>query len=105
MSMGRPKTPLLLNPEENAQLQAVAASRSLPHGLVLRAKIILLSASGMSNQAIAARLEVHPVTVGQWRRRFIRHRLQGLHDELRPGRPRSISDERVALHIQAVDSI
>src|SRR3984893_13868931 len=100
MPMGRPKTPLLLNPEENAQLQAVAASRSLPHGLVLRAKIILLSASGMSNQAIAARLEVHPVTVGQWRRRFIRHGLQGLHDELRPGRPRSISDERVALLIR-----
>jgi transposase len=100
MPMGRPKTPLLLNPEENAQLQAVAASRSLPHGLVLRAKIILLSASGMSNQAIAARLEVHPVTVSQWRRRFIRHGLQGLHDELRPGRPRSISDERVALLIR-----
>jgi putative transposase len=100
MPMGRPKTLLLLNPEENAELQAVAASRSLPHGLVLRAKIILLSASGMSNQAIAARLEVHPVTVGQWRRRFIRHGLQGLHDELRPGRPRSISDERVALLIR-----
>ena len=100
MSMGRPKTPLLLNPEETAQLQSVAASRSLPHGLVLRAKIILLSASGMSNQAIAARLELHPVTVGQWRRRFLRHGLQGLHDELRPGRPRSISDERVALLIR-----
>jgi putative transposase len=91
MPMGRPKTPLLLNPEENAQLRAVAASRSLPHGLVLRAKIILLSASGMSN-----RLELNPVTVGYWRRRFLRQGLPGLHDELRPGRPRSISDEQVA---------
>jgi putative transposase len=96
MPMGRPKTPLLLNSEENAQLRAVAASRSLPHGLVLRAKIILLSASGMSNQAIAARLDLNPVTVGYWRRRFLHQGLRGLHDELRPGRPRSISDEQVA---------
>jgi len=96
MPMGRPKTPLLLNPEEKAQLRAVAASRSLPHGLVLRAKIVLLSASGMSNQAIAVRLDRNPVTVGYWRRRFLRQGLQGLHDELRPGRPRSISDEQVA---------
>jgi putative transposase len=100
MPMGRPKTPLLLNPEENAQLRAVAASRSLPHGLVMRARIILLSASGMNNQTIAARLELHPVTVGHWRRRFLRQGLQGLHDELRPGRPRSISDERVAVLIR-----
>lgn len=74
--------------------------RSLPHGLVLRAKIILLSASGMTNQAIAARLELRPVTVGHWRRRFLGQGLRGLHDELRPGRPRSISDERVALLIR-----
>lgn len=100
MPMGRPKTSLLLNAEETAQLQSVAASRRLPHGLVLRAKIILLSASGMNNQAIAERLELHAATVGQWRRRFLLHGLQGLHDELRPGRPRSISDERVALLIR-----
>jgi len=96
MPMGRPKEPLVLAPEESEQLRAVAASRSLPYGLVRRAKIILLSASGMSNQAIAIRLHVNPVTVGHWRRRFLRQGLRGLHDELRPGRPRSISDERVA---------
>ena len=95
MPMGRPKTPLVLTPEEKTQLRAVGASRSLPHGLVLRAKIILLSASGMSNQAIAVRLDRNPVTVGYWRR-FLRQGLRGLHDELRPGRPRSLSEEQVA---------
>lgn len=100
MPMGRPKTPLLLGPEESQQLRAVASSRSLPHGLVMRARIILLSASGMNNQAIAARLRLNPVTVGHWRRRFLRHGLPGLHGELRPGRPRSISDERVAALIR-----
>ena len=49
MPMGRPKSPLVLAPEENAQLRAVATSRSLPHGLVIRATIILRSASGMSH--------------------------------------------------------
>ena len=96
MPLGRPKPPLVLNPEESEQLQAVAASRTLAHGLVRRARIILLSASGMSNQAIAGRLHLNPVTVSDWRRRFLQQGLQGLHGELRPGRPRSISDERVA---------
>lgn len=100
MPMGRPKEPLVLAVEESEQLRAVSASRSLPYGLVLRAKIILLSASGMSNQAIAARLHLNAVTVGHWRRRFLRQGLRGLHDQLRPGRPRTISDERVAALIR-----
>ncbi|MGH9741738.1 MAG: IS630 family transposase, partial [Candidatus Acidiferrum sp.] len=100
MPMGRPKPALLLRPEESEQLRSVAASRTLPHGLVRRARIILLSASGMSNQAIAARLHLNPVTVSYWRRRFLQQGLQGLHGELRPGRPRSISDERVAALIR-----
>ena len=94
--MGRPKPPLVLRPEESEQRRAVAASRTLPHRLVRRARIILLSASGMSNQALAARLDLNPVTVGHWRRRFLPQGLSGLHDELRPGRPRSLSDARVA---------
>jgi len=100
MPMGRPKPPLVLNPEESEQLRSVAASRTLPHGLVRRARIILLSALGMSNQAIAVRLHLNPVTVSYWRRRFLQHGLPGLHGELRPGRPRSISDERVAALIR-----
>ena len=100
MPMGRPKPPLLLRPEESEQLRSVAVSRTLPHGLVRRARILLLSASGMSNQAIAARLHLNPVTVSYWRRRFLQQGLQGLHGELRPGRPRSISDERVAALIR-----
>jgi transposase len=33
--------------------------------------------------------------VRKWRQRFIEHRLEGLHDEARPGAPRKITDEQV----------
>ena len=96
MAMGRPKAVLVLSPQQREQLEGLANSRSLPAGLVSRASIILLSASGKTNQQIARQLELTNATVGKWRRRFLEQDVSGLHDELRPGRPRPISDERVA---------
>lgn len=100
MRLGRPKPPLVLPVEQREQLEGLSASRSLPHGLVMRVRIILLSASGMTNKAIAARLHFSPATVGHWRKRFLEQGVTGLHGELRPGRPRSITDERVATLIR-----
>ena len=96
MAMGRPKTALVLSPEQRAQLESMASSRSLPAGLVTRVRIVLLSAAGKMNQQIARQLGLTNATVGKWRRRFLEQGVAGLHDELRPGRPRPISDERVA---------
>ncbi len=96
MLLGRPKPRLELSPEEREELSGFAASRSLPHALVSRAKLVLWSGEGVSNSEIAARLVWSNATVGKWRQRFIEHRIQGLYDELRPGRPRTISDEKVA---------
>ncbi len=70
--------------------------RTLPHALVARAKLVLWSARGHSNTHIARRLHWRNATVGKWRQRFVEHRLAGLYDELRPGRPRSIEDEQIA---------
>ena len=83
-------------PEQREQLESLASSRSLPAGLVSRARIILLSASGETNMQIASQLGLTNATVGKWRRRFVEQDVSGLHDELRPGRPHPISDERVA---------
>src|SRR5213076_1488560 len=96
MAMGRPKAALGLSPEQRAQLESMASSRSLPAGLVTRVRIVLLSAAGKMNQQIARQLGLTNATVGKWRRRFVEQGVAGLHDELRPGRPRPISDERVA---------
>jgi putative transposase len=96
MAIGRPKAELVLSTEEHAQLSALAASRSLPHAIVARAKLVLWAAQDESNGAIAERLGWSLPTVGKWRQRFVERRVAGLHDELRPGRPRTYGDERVA---------
>ena len=96
MPRGRKLPPLVLSDEQRHQLQGVARSTSLPHGLVLRARMILASAEGLTNRAVAERVGASPQAVGKWRRRFLELGVQGLHDELRPGRPRSYDDEKVA---------
>src|SRR5579875_3403646 len=96
MSMGRPLPALKLTAEEREQLDGFAASRSLPHSLVARARLVLWAAEGVANQVIAERLDWSKATVGKWRQRFADHRLAGIYDELRPGRPRSVSDEQIA---------
>jgi putative transposase len=97
MLTGRPKPTLELTVDECTQLKSLAASRSLPHALGCRAKGVLWSAEGQTNTEIAQRLGWARVTVGKWRQRFLQQRMAGLYDELRPGRPRSIADEQIAL--------
>ena len=59
MRTGRPrKFELTLTAHEREQLTALANSRALAHSLVQRAKIILRSADGEKNSAIAASLGV-----------------------------------------------
>ena len=96
MITGRPKKPVILSKEVREQLGAIVNSRSSPHGLVRRAQIVLLAADGISNNAIAERVGISHQMVCHWRKRYLEQGLAGLHDELRPGRPRSISDEEVA---------
>lgn len=57
MRTGRPKPALVLSAEEHVQLSSLAASRSLPHALVARAKVVPWSAQGETNSVIAQRLD------------------------------------------------
>jgi putative transposase len=96
MARGRPKAVLMMSNDERAQLTRFARSRSLPSALSSRAKIILASAYGEANSAIAARLHLNPGTVRKWRTQFIERRIDGLYSQARIGKPRSIDDERLA---------
>jgi len=96
MVKGRPKVPVVLSTEDRQQLASVAGSRSLPHALVMRARIVLMAADGLANATIAEKLGFSQQSVCLWRKRYLEQGIEGLHDELKPGRPRTISDERVA---------
>ena len=62
---------------------------------------MLECAGGHTNREVSRRLGVSEATVSKWRRRFISQRLEGLHDEPRPGVPRSITDDHVEALIVA----
>ena len=50
----------------------------------------------LTNAAVARHVGASPQPVGKWRKRYLDGGIQGLHDELRPGRPRTYDDEWVA---------
>jgi putative transposase len=87
---------LTLSAEEKGALEKVARQRKAGVAEVLRARMVLACASGQSNREVAQRLGACEHTVGYWRERFRRERLEGLGDLPRAGAPRTITDERVA---------
>jgi transposase len=96
MRPGRPKRSLDITVAERAELEAIAASRSFPHGLVRRAQMVLWSEGGMPIREVARRLKVTAPAVTNWRKRFADKRMAGLHDALKSGRPRTHDEERIA---------
>ena len=86
---------ITLSGEERAQLEGWARRRTTAQALAQRSRIVLAAADGLKNTEIADRLGVGRPMVTKWRNRFAEQRLDGLLDEPRPGRPRTISDEQV----------
>jgi transposase len=81
--------------DEREQLEAWARRRKSAQALAQRSRIVLCAAEGLNNSEIAARLGIHRGMAAKWRSRFAERRLDGLVDEPRPGRPRTISDAKV----------
>jgi transposase len=97
---GRPTTALILSGEERDYLERQVRRRRESRSLSERCRIILRCADGISSKVVAAELGMHEHTVGKWRRRFLRDRVEGLLDEARAGRPRTINDDQVAAVIE-----
>jgi transposase len=86
---------VVLSDEEREVLERWARRPKSSQALALRCRIVLAAADGELSLEIADRLGCHASTVGRWRGRFAQRGLDGLHDEPRPGKPRSITDEDV----------
>jgi transposase len=76
-----------LSEQEREVLEAQARQYTLPYRDVVRAKIVLMAAEGLSNDKIAARLSTRREIVSKWRKRFFTERLGGLEERPRRGRP------------------
>ena len=80
---------IVLGSEERRELEMRTAKYTLPYFQVIRARMILHAAEGLSNDQIAQRLDTRREVVSLWRKRFFEERLAGLEERARPGRPRS----------------
>ena len=81
----------MLTADEKKQLQAIARKYTSQYRDVMRAKIVLLAADGLSNKDIGQRLDLPRQIVSKWRKRFFDRRLAGLQEKSRRGRPRVFS--------------
>jgi transposase len=87
--------PLQISAQDRETLNRWLARRKTAQALALRARIVLACAAGRHNTEVAASLGVFRQTVGKWRNRFLKHGIDGLLDEPRPGAPRKIGDADV----------
>jgi len=92
---GRPTPEVVLSEAERETLERWARRPTSAQALALRCRIVLAASEGRVNGEIAEELGCNRTTVGKWRRRFAERGLDGLHDEPRPGAPRTIADADV----------
>lgn len=82
-----------LSKEERRTLETMARKYTSPYCDVVRAKIVLLAAEGLSNDVIASRLDTPRQVVSKWRKRFALARLPGLESQPRGGRKARFSPQ------------
>ena len=91
MGTNRTAIRIELSREEEDELTRWSRSHAVPHGLVVRAKLVLLLAAGETVSSVAREVGLERRIVGKWANRFVRQRLRGLEDAPRSGRPARFS--------------
>jgi Transposase and inactivated derivatives len=90
--MSRPSSQAFLSPEELSSLQNILRSTKVEYRLKARALIILDWHQGMSYDQSQALRKVSRRVIAKWRLRFLTHRLSGLVDAPRSGKPRVVTE-------------
>jgi transposase len=78
---------IALTAEDRNGLEKIARRYTSSYRDVIRAKIVLYAAQGLSNDEIAQRLDTPRQIVSKWRKRFFEQGFGGLEELPRQGRP------------------
>jgi len=92
---GRGVDEVVLTADEQQTLERYERGRTVGQALALRARIVLRCAEGKLHRDVASDLGVAVQTVGKWRKRFVKHGVDGLVDAPRPNVHRKLPDEKV----------
>ena len=98
--MARPVQRISLTDSEKNGLLTLSRSLSLDYRYVIRARIILEWYEGKTLDESEASLSISRPTIVKWRKKFAAHRLDGLKDAPRSGKPLTISAETRAKVIE-----
>ncbi|MDQ5988679.1 MAG: IS630 family transposase ISPpu2 [Syntrophus sp. SKADARSKE-3] len=93
--MGRPHENYEISDSDRNPLEALIRSPKTPQSLALRARIILLSSSGETVEAVAASTGTTNRSVYKWRKRFKTFGIDGLKDLPRSGQPKKLSEQKI----------
>jgi transposase len=86
---------LALRVGDKPKLEKLVRATTGPSGLAARARVVLLASEGVANYEIAELVGMSRPTVNRWRARYADRGVDGLADERRPGRPRTIDEAKV----------
>lgn len=84
--MGSHISVIELTSSQRDELTKIVNKRTSPQQIVLRARIILMTAEGFSVEEMTQRLQTTRTTISKWKKRFLKDGLDGLLDLARPGR-------------------
>ena len=98
--MARTALPVVVNKEQMAELQTMYRSHKMERRYAQRAHVVLLSAEGLSLDAIIAQTRLSRPSVNKWRKRFRTAGILGLRDAPRPGKPPVITAAQKAHVVQ-----
>lgn len=93
--MARTHEKYKLTAEDHQALESLLRSPKTAQGLVLRARIVLLSGAGQTVPEVAASLGTSTRAVYKWRNRYKANGLDGLKDQPRSGQPKKLTADKI----------